>query len=416
MTELLRSLLVGVGLSTTLLDNNIWIEWLVRLSMLIAAVLLAWLFGYLLVSKVIAGIVRRSKNKIDDRIYSSGVLHRLGRVVPAVLFYWLLPQLFTEPMWLIAAARRVAVVYVIFQLVLITTTVLDVLHSLYEQRGLARIRPIKAYVQVAKIAALIVGGVLAITTLLDRSPLALLGGVGAISAVLILIFKDTLLGLVASAQLNANDMVHIGDWIEMPKHNADGDVVDVGLQTVRVQNWDKTIVSIPTYALVSESFVNWRGMTESGGRRIKRAIYIDANSVRFCDAEQLERYEQYALIGDYVRRRLREVREHNRDLGFAEDDMRNGRRLTNLGTFRAYVNAYLHNHPQINHQLTCMVRQLQSGEHGIPLELYAFCADQKWENYEAVQADILDHLLAVVNDFDLRVYQLLSDGAYMMSK
>jgi miniconductance mechanosensitive channel len=225
------------------------------------------------------------------------------------------------------------------------------------------------------------------------------------AAVLILVFKDTILGFVASIQLSANNMVNVGDWISMPKYNADGDVIDIGLNTVKVQNWDKTIATIPTYALVSESFNNWKGMEESGGRRIKRSINIDMKSVGFLDQDQIEKFRKYYLLADYITAKEKEIAEYNSSLEVDDSVVTNGRRMTNLGTFRAYLENYLHNHPKVNQDMTLLVRHLQPTDKGMPLEIYLFSKDQVWANYEAIQADIFDHILAIMPQFGLRVFQ-----------
>jgi miniconductance mechanosensitive channel len=220
-----------------------------------------------------------------------------------------------------------------------------------------------------------------------------------------LVFKDTILGFVASVQLLRNDMVRRGDWIEVPKFGADGDVIDITVATVKVQNWDKTISMVPTYALISESFKNWRGMSESGGRRIKRAIHIDMNSIELCTPKMLDRFERMELITDYVRERRKEIDEHNRKHGVDSNEHVNGRHMTNVGTFRAYVVAYLKQNPKVRQDMTFIVRQLPPEATGLPIEIYVFSSDQVWANYEAIQADIFDHLLAVLPEFGLRVYQ-----------
>jgi miniconductance mechanosensitive channel len=240
---------------------------------------------------------------------------------------------------------------------------------------------------------------------LDRSPWGIVSGIGALTAVLLLIFRDSILGLVATVQLSGNDMVRVGDWIEMPSYNADGDVIDMSLHTVKVQNWDKTITTIPTHALISDSFRNWRGMQESGGRRIKRSIYIDMNTVRFVDEEMLQKYRKFDYLGEYVDRKLSEIEEYNRNHVRDLSEVVNGRRLTNLGTFRAYVESYLKRHSMISDEMTFLVRQLQPSDRGIPIEIYVFSRDIRWANYEQIQADIFDHLLAVIPEFGLRVYQ-----------
>ncbi len=225
------------------------------------------------------------------------------------------------------------------------------------------------------------------------------------TAVLLLIFKDSILGLVAGIQISSNDMVRLGDWVEMPKHGADGDVIDISLTTVKIQNFDKTITTIPTYTMVSDSFKNWRGMSQSAGRRIKRNINIDMRSVKFCDESMLERFASFRHISEYIARKKDELTKFNAENGIDDSVLVNGRRMTNLGTFRAYLEGYLRNHPKINKDMTFLVRQLQPTETGLPIEIYVFCSDKIWANYEAIQADIFDHILAVIPEFDLKVFQ-----------
>jgi miniconductance mechanosensitive channel len=277
--------------------------------------------------------------------------------------------------------------------------------EIYRGKQVSKIRPIKGYIQVAKIVLFIFLGIVAIAVLMNRSPLLLLSGFGAMTAIILLLFKDSILGLVASIQLAGNDMVRLGDWIEMPKYGADGDVVDVSLTTVKVQNWDKTITTIPAYSLISDSFKNWRGMTESGGRRIKRALNLDMNSVRFCDPDMLVRLGKIQALQPYLEQKQRELKEFNEKHNIDPTSPVNGRNLTNIGTFRAYVVAYLKQHPKIRQDMTFLVRQLAPGPQGMPLEVYVFSNDQVWANYEAIQADIFDHLMAVVPEFGLRVFQ-----------
>ncbi|MEC4678590.1 MAG: mechanosensitive ion channel domain-containing protein, partial [Nitrospirota bacterium] len=247
--------------------------------------------------------------------------------------------------------------------------------------------------------------ILIISALLDETPFYLLSGLGALTAVFMLIFKDAILGFVAGIQLTANKMVTHGDWIEMPKYGADGDVLEVSLTTVKIQNWDKTITTIPTYALISESFKNWRGMSESGGRRIKRAITIDMSTIQFCSDEMIEKFSKIRPIKVYIETKMKELTEYNTIHDLDDANIVNRRRLSNIGTFRAYVVAYLENHPKIHQDMTFLVRQLAPGEHGLPIEIYVFCNDTAWARYEAIQADIFDHLLAAVPEFGLKVFQ-----------
>ena len=250
-----------------------------------------------------------------------------------------------------------------------------------------------------------IAGIFIIGIIFDKSPLYLLGGLSAIAAVLLLVFKDTILGLVASIQLSANKMLKPGDWIEMPKHNANGTVIDISLNTVKVQNFDKTISTIPTYSLVADSFLNWSGMEESEGRRIKRSINIDMKSVQFCDEEMLERFKKLHLIQSYISDRQKEITDHNKKLGIEDESYPNGRRQTNLGIFRKYLEEYLKNNPHTNNNMTLLVRHLQPTETGLPVEIYMFSKNKDWVDYEGIQADIFDHILAIIPEFKLRVFQ-----------
>ncbi|MDP3714990.1 MAG: mechanosensitive ion channel family protein, partial [Burkholderiales bacterium] len=282
---------------------------------------------------------------------------------------------------------------------------LDVANDLYRRRPDAASKPIKGYLQVVKLVIYVLATVLIIATLIDRSPLILLSGLGAMAAVLMLVFQDTLLSLVASVQISSNDMVRVGDWIEMPQLNADGDVIDIALHTVKVQNWDKTITTIPTKRLITESFKNWRGMSESGGRRIQRSLLIDQNSVRFFSAAERECLHRFALLREHLEEKEREIGEWNARLEAQGRDPVNARRLTNLGTFRIYVDSYLRNHPGIHQGMTTLVRQRNPGPTGLPLEIWCFTNTTVWGEYEAIQSDIFDHLLAIIPEFGLRIFQ-----------
>jgi miniconductance mechanosensitive channel len=288
---------------------------------------------------------------------------------------------------------------------LVVSSIIDAVVDIYRTFEASRHRPIKGYMQIVKIAVFIIATIMIISILSGVSPLGLLGAIGAMSAVLILVFRDTLLGLVASFLITNENMVNIGDWISMPKYNADGSVIDISLHTVKVQNWDKTIVTIPIYTMVSDSFQNWKGMTQTGGRRIKRAVYIDMKSIKFCTEEMLEKFSKIQYIKDYIKSKKEEIEEYNKEIDVDTSILVNGRHLTNIGTFRAYLSEYLKNHPMTRKDMTLMVRQLAPTEHGIPIEIYAFSKDIRWEYYEGIQSDIFDHILAIVPEFELKVFQ-----------
>ena len=376
----------------------------------LAALLLgAWLANFI-VRRVLLRIVERmvvaSPLRFDDALLSRGVLSRLVHAVPALIIASGITAVPDLHPGFAAVVRNVSLAYVALTIALSVSNLLDAVNDLYVARSpRANERPIKGYLQVLKIIIFVLAAVVMVSALIERSPLLLLSGFGAMSAVLMLVFKDSILSLVASVQLSSNDMLRVGDWIEMPSQNADGDVVDMALNTVKVQNWDKTITTVPTYKLISESFKNWRGMQESGGRRIKRALLIDQASVRFLEPEERDQLCRIALIDPYLDAKRRELEEWNRELLAAGKDPVNTRRVTNIGTFRAYVEQYLRAHPGINQDMTLMVRQLAPGPTGLPLELYCFTASVAWTDYENTQSDIFDHLIAMLPEFGLRLYQ-----------
>lgn len=371
---------------------------------LIAAAWLAVALAKRVILKLVRPLIERTSTRWDDVLLSSGILERLAYLAPALVGAWLGQGVLLRP----AAAPRLRValdVYVVVVALLVIDALLDAVVELYNQRSATRRVPLKGFTQGAKLVSVLLGIVLITSLLLGQSPVYLLSGVGALTAVLLLVFKDALLGLVAGVQISVNRMVQIGDWIEMSKYEADGFVIDVGLTTVKVQNWDKTVTTVPTYALISDPVKNWRGMQESGGRRIKRAIYLDVESFRFVDDALLERLMGIRRLRPYLEQKGQEIAEWNR--AHAEDlsVTVNGRRMTNVGCFRAYADAYLRAHPQVHQEMTLLVRQLQPSDKGLPLEIYAFTMDTRWAVYESVQADIFDHLLTVMAQFDLRVFQ-----------
>jgi len=355
--------------------------------------------------RVVRAAVKRTWTTWDDALVESKVFSRLSHLVPAAVIHAAAPLVFEDYPQVAANVRTTTFVY----MALVGMTAIDALLNgvlrIYRTYEISNRVHIQALIQVVKFTVHFFGGVAILAIVLGKSPIVFFSGLGAFAAVLMLIFKDSILGLVAGAQLMSNDMVRRGDWIEMPSQNADGDVVDVSLITVKVQNWDKTITTIPTYALVSQAFKNWRGMSDSGGRRIKRSVHVDITSIKFCDTEMIERFKRIQFISDYVERMVKEVQRYNQAHDFDESMLINGRNLTNVGTFRAYLVAYLRNHPMIQQQMTFLVRQLQPTERGLPIEIYVFSKDQEWANYEAIQADIFDHVLAIIPEFDLKVFQ-----------
>jgi len=341
----------------------------------------------------------------DDALVAHNVFGRLSQVLPALVVFLAISFVPGLPEALVRLVRNVATGYMVLMLTMTLTSLLSAANTIYSALPVAKERPLKGFVQLVQIVVWVLGGVLIVAAVLDRSPLLLISGFGAMTAILLLVFKDTILSLVASVQLTAQDMVRVGDWITMPQFGADGDVIDVQLHTVKVQNFDKTITTIPTHRLITDSFQNWRGMSESGGRRIKRSLYFDVSSIRFQSDEEIEHFRRFVLLAGYIDDKRRELAEYNARLdGEVAEDV-NRRRLTNIGTFRAYAFNYLKNHPRIRQDLTLIVRQLPAGPDGLPLEIYCFTNTTAWAEYEGIQSDIFDHLIAIVPEFGLRLFQ-----------
>ncbi|MGB5256712.1 MAG: mechanosensitive ion channel domain-containing protein, partial [Woeseiaceae bacterium] len=373
-------------------------------ALLAGAIIINLIAKHLLVGTVRA-FAKRSSVTWDDALVAHNVFGRLVHVVPALIVFVGAPFVPGLPDGVVQLMRNVAMGYMVLMLTLALTAMLSAANTIYSAWPVAKERPLKGFVQLVQIVVWILGGVRIISAVLDRSPLLLISGFGAMTAILLLVFKDTILSLVASVQLTAQDMVRVGDWIEMPQFGADGDVVDVQLHTVKVQNWDKTITTIPTHRLITDSFKNWRGMSQTGARRIKRAIYIDVSTIRMQTEGEIEHFKRFALLKDYIRDKEQELADYNAGLSTEVDAEVNRRRLTNVGTFRAYAYNYLKNHPKIHKGMTLIVRQLAPGPEGLPLEVYCFTNTTEWVTYEGIQSDIFDHLLAIVSEFGLRLYQ-----------
>jgi miniconductance mechanosensitive channel len=350
--------------------------------------------------RLIKGAAARSNTKWDDALVGRGVVSQGTYLVPAAIIYFGLDLLpFSAD-----TLARVVLTYFVVCLVIMTSRLLGAGGDIYQTYPISNRRPIKGYIQLANLAVYLVGATLALCTLLDISPWGIMSGLGAMTALLILVFRDTILSLVASLQIAAYDMVRTGDWIEMPGLGVDGDVIDVSLHTVRVQNWDKTIITVPTHRLIEDSFKNWRGMTETGGRRIKRSLLVDQTSIKFLDQAASDRLFQIEKLRSYLAGKQRDLAAANQ----GKDNqalLLNGRALTNVGTFRAYIEVYLRDHSNIHNEMTSMVRQLPPSPNGLPLEIYVFSNDTDWKKFEMIQADIFDHLLAVLPTFELRLFQ-----------
>ncbi|MCP4261783.1 MAG: mechanosensitive ion channel [Planctomycetes bacterium] len=396
-------------------------DWLIRLGLgeetavfgvrvlaiviMLGVACIAYIIAKRFLLRVVKSLVERSKTIWDDILLERKVFNRFSYFAPALVIFWMAPFVLSGSSVAIATLQLAAKIYMVIVGLLVFDSFLNSVVEIYRTFEFSQKKPIRGFVQGAKIILFFLGGIFILAMIMGKSPVIVLGGLGAMMAVFMLIFKDSVLGFVAGIQLSANRMIHIGDWIEMPKYGADGSVIDIALTTVKVQNWDKTIATIPTYALISDSFKNWRGMSESGGRRIKRAIYIDMSSVKFCTEEMLQKFKKFKYISEYTEKKVEEIKEHNFAAGVDESELVNGRHLTNIGTFRAYVAAYLRNHPKIHQDMTFLVRHLEPTPNGLPIQIYVFSNDQVWANYEAIQADIFDHILAVIPKFELRIFQ-----------
>ncbi|MFK7910983.1 MAG: mechanosensitive ion channel family protein [Akkermansiaceae bacterium] len=403
-------------------DKHADLDWHLGLLIdgaLLLVVVLAAAVAYYITKKVVLGIttkvVKKTENTWDDELLNSRLFKWLSLLVPAVIILNAAPHAIVThhdgvPMFsnIIQSSTKVFIIILGF---LGLSSMLNIIERIYTRFDVSRELPIKGFIQVIKIILLLAAIIFIISTLIGKSPVLIFSGLGAMTAILMLIFKDSLLGLVAGIQLSANRMVARGDWIEMPKFGADGEVLEVALTTVKVKNWDKTITTIPTYALISDSFKNWRGMANSGVRRIKRSVSIDMSTVGFLDKETLERLSKITLLSTYLEEKEKEIGKWNKENANPANDI-NARALSNLGTFRAYIWEYLKNHPKISEDETLLVRQLQPTEHGIPIEVYVFTTDNAWIKFEDIQSDIFDHLLSVLPEFGLRAFQSPSDHSF----
>jgi miniconductance mechanosensitive channel len=402
LTSLITDFLVNNGVSDSIAD-------LIGLAVTIALLLLLAIISYWITKhylvKLLEIVFKRSKNTWDDALVQHDFVKRLSYMMPIIVVYMSIDLLMPSQAFAPELFKRFSMVFFVIAGVWILDSVLLAVREIYSSSQIASRRPIRGYIDAIKIIAYVMAGIFIISILTDKSPWGILSILGGFTVVLMLIFKDTILGFVASIQLSGHDMVRVGDWIEMPKYGADGDVIDVTIHTVKVRNWDKTITTIPTYGLVTDAFKNWRGMSESGGRRIKRSLNIDMSSIKFCTDEMLESFEKFALLKEYLQQKKEEISAYNAEHDVDDSQLINGRHQTNIGVFRAYVVAYLKNHPKIHQSMTFLVRHLEPTPYGLPVQIYVFSNDQAWANYEAIQADIFDHLLAALPEFDLRVFQ-----------
>jgi len=401
----LKELLIDWGLSEQYAS-------IAKSFIVVAVIIMLALLSYIITNRIIfravGKLIHRTKFNWDDIIFDQTIFGRLAHLVPAIIIYYYAKIGLSDFPNTASLIQSAAYVYMIFAGMFVLDKLLTNLHSAYLTLSISTERPIKGYMQTLKIIIYAVGTIFIVSVLVGKSPGALLASLGAIAAILILVFKDTILGFVSSIQLSANQMVKPGDWISMPSRNADGTVLEITLNTVKVQNWDKTISTIPTYALISESFQNWKGMEDSKGRRIARSVFIDVKTIKFCDLSMLEKFEKIKLIKEYIQTKQKEIEKHNEEMGLEENDRVSRRNLTNVGVFRKYMEMYLDNHPKIHKNkppYITLVRHLQPTEKGLPIQIYCFSKEQAWGDYEQIQADIFDHILAVVPEFKLNIFQ-----------
>jgi miniconductance mechanosensitive channel len=383
----------------------LWMQTIIGLAILGVVVLTIHLIVRPFVLRLVKWLVNLSPIAWDGTLFQHHVPHRLSLLVPLIVMRAGFPMVPGIPESLTTFVLRLVSALMILVVVMTLDALLSAAHTLYMRTEMAATRPIKSYVQLVKLLMFLLAAVFIVARLADQSPWFFVSGLGAMMAIILLIFRDTLLSLVASIQLTNNDLVRVGDWIEMPQFGADGDVVDISLASVKVVNWDKTFTIIPTHKFLDNSFKNWRGMFELGGRRIKRAISINISTIRFLRDDEIERFSKFVLLKDYIAAKVKELEEYNEPYADDPDAIVNARRLTNVGTLRAYIAAYLRNHPKIHQNMTLLVRQLAPTPEGLPIEIYVFTNDTRWAYYEGIQADIFDHILAMVEEFDLEVYQ-----------
>jgi len=402
-TNWLNDVLVNqLGFDTT---SAVYLKAGILFSGLVTICLVLWVLSKWFLNYIVPKTTAKTKTLWDDIVLNKKLIKSVTRLLPAIIFSYYLPFVFADFLFLVplvAGATNIFIVIVVAQIfTLFFSSVKEILSKSETYKG----KPIGSFTQLANLLVYAIAAILVISIVINKNPLYLLSGLGAMAAILLLVFKDSILGFVASIQLSAYNMVQIGDWVTVPDYSADGDVIEINLSTIKVQNWDKTITTIPTYAFISESFTNWKGMEKSGGRRIKRALNIKIDSIKFCSREMLEQFSKYQLIKGFILEKEKEITDYNKEHNVDKSELINGRQLTNIGVFRVYIEEYLKQSPNINQNMTLMVRQLKPNEYGLPIEIYAFSKDKRWEYYESIMADIFDHLFAAAPGFYLEIFE-----------
>lgn len=382
----------------------------INMIILIVISLIAWFFSRLIILKLVEKYVKKSKNTYDDVLMEKKVFAGIAQLIPAWIIKSSLEFIADGIVLPLDSIKGLIKMYMAIVLVNVISRLVKASIEIGHRVPRFKDKPLSSYGQVINILNYLTGAIIILSILTGASPVKILTTFGAATAVMLLVFRDTILGLVASIQISANDMIRLGDWVSMDKYGADGDVMEINLTTIKVRNFDKTITTVPTYALVSDSFKNWRGMQSKGVRRIKRTIYVDLQSIKFANNDLLKRLENVELIKAYISERQDEINQYNIKKKVNKEELINGRHMTNIGIFRKYILEYISHHPKIAHHETMMVRQLQPTERGLPLEVYAFSNDINWVNYETIQSDIFDHLLSAIHKFDLETFQNLSSN------
>ena len=413
ITNWFNQKLLNFGTSVSVAD------YLDNFAVLLIIILLALAVDYIcryILLGAFKKFAKKTTNQLDDLIIEKKIINKGMHIIPSILIFTMLPLAYPSPAdkEILVLLQKLCQIYIITVSLLFINSLLNLGVELFHRNDKFKDKPLKGFVQIVQVILFSVGIILLISILINESPSTIFTGIGASAAILMLVFKDTILGFVAGIQLSANDMLRVDDWISMPKYGADGTVIEITLNTVKVKNFDNTISTIPPYALISESFQNWRGMRESPGRRIKRSINLDMNSVKFCTPEMLEKYRKISLLAGYIDDTENKLQTYNQTNQIDNTILVNGRRQTNLGVFRAYLQRYLESLPEVNKEMICMVRHLQPTEKGIPMELYFFSSIKDWVIYETIQADVFDHVLAVIPEFDLQIFQELSGSDVRM--
>jgi miniconductance mechanosensitive channel len=406
MIQLLKSNFIELLISSGL--SQYWSNFIAILTLVVTVLVIAYLIDkvarYILFT-VFIRLVKKSKTDWDDLLVEHKVFYAFAHLVPVMFIFYVIPELLDQDLiWVDYLERLSKTIFIIVFLILFFR-ILNVVKTIVSRIESLKDKPLDSFFQLAKIIISIILTLIILSILAKTKITFFFGAFGAMTAVVILVFKDTLLGFIGSIQLSANDMIRVGDWISMEKFGADGDVIEINLTTVKVKNWDKTITTVPTYSLISDSFKNWRGMQETGSRRIARSIYVNQSTVKFANLELIEKFKKIHLLKQYIVKKEKEVFDYNEQLKADTSLVSNGRKITNIGTFRAYLVEYLNNHPKINKDLTILVRQLDPTASGIPIQIYAFSSDIEWVNYEGIQSDIFDHVLAVIPQFELELFQ-----------